>query len=64
MTEDLTPAVRERAYYLWEKAGGPCGREHEFWARASREIEGERVLMHKTSDGRPLPMTADTSAGK
>lgn len=33
--------VRERAYELWQAAGSPWGREHEFWAAASREIEGE-----------------------
>lgn len=38
-SEDRAPQVRELAYYLWEKAGRPCGREHEFWAEASREIE-------------------------
>jgi hypothetical protein len=64
MPQDLTPHVRERAYYLWEKAGGPYGREHEFWAQASHEIEGEKVLMHKTSDGRPALRKADEPAGK
>ncbi|WP_082490551.1 DUF2934 domain-containing protein [Aureimonas sp. Leaf454] len=37
---DTTPIVRERAYLLWEKAGRPLGREHEFWAQAAAEIEG------------------------
>ncbi|WP_082490944.1 DUF2934 domain-containing protein [Aureimonas sp. Leaf454] len=40
--EDTTPRVRERAYRLWEKAGRPYGREFEFWAEASREIEADR----------------------
>lgn len=39
---DLTPLVRERAYFLWEAAGRPYGREFEFWAEASREIELDR----------------------
>jgi hypothetical protein len=39
--EDTTPRVRERAYLLWEKAGRPYGREFEFWAEASREIEAD-----------------------
>ncbi|WP_062015044.1 DUF2934 domain-containing protein [Aureimonas sp. AU4] len=39
---DLTPIVRERAYFLWEEAGRPYGREFEFWARASGEIETDR----------------------
>jgi hypothetical protein len=37
---DNDAAVRDRAYILWELAGRPIGQEHEFWARASREIEG------------------------
>jgi hypothetical protein len=37
---DNDAAVRDRAYVLWELAGRPMGQEHEFWARASREIEG------------------------
>lgn len=40
--EDTTKLVRDRAYSLWEKAGRPMGREHEFWALASMEIEGEQ----------------------
>ena len=53
MTIDNTPKVRDRAYVLWELAGRPDGREHEFWAKASREIEGERELQHRTSSGSP-----------
>lgn len=53
MTIDNTPKVRDRAYYLWEEAGRPQGREHEFWARAAQEIEGESGLQHRTSDGNP-----------
>ncbi len=26
--------VRERAFYLWQEAGSPEGREEEFWHRA------------------------------
>lgn len=42
-TDDDAREVRDRAYYLWERAGRPCGREHEFWAQASREIRLERT---------------------
>lgn len=38
---DRDAEVRQRAYELWQRAGSPWGREHEFWAAASREIEGE-----------------------
>jgi hypothetical protein len=54
MTDDNTPRVRDRAYVLWELAGRPDGREHEFWAKASSEIEGELERRHKTSDGMPI----------
>ncbi|WAJ27264.1 DUF2934 domain-containing protein [Antarcticirhabdus aurantiaca] len=47
---DHDEAIRERAYLLWEKAGCPSGREHEFWAQASREIEGEAHAANSTED--------------
>lgn len=37
---DTDAEVRLLAYRLWEEAGRPCGREHEFWAAASKVIEG------------------------
>ncbi len=30
--------IRARAYELWELAGQPPGREHEFWYQAAKEI--------------------------
>ena len=39
---DNAEAIRDRAYFLWEQAGKPCGREHEFWAEATRQIEAEQ----------------------
>jgi len=38
---DRDEEVRDRAYFLWEQAGRPSGREHEFWAQAAQEIEGD-----------------------
>jgi precorrin-2 methylase len=29
--------IRERAYFLWERAGRPFGRAEEFWERARQE---------------------------
>src|SRR4051794_35333866 len=29
--------VRERAYYLWQQAGAPHGRDHDFWHQAHEE---------------------------
>lgn len=44
---DRDEAVRLRAYLLWERAGRPAGREHEFWAEASAEIEGDPREKHE-----------------
>ncbi len=49
---DNAEKVRERAYYLWEQAGRPCGREHEFWAQATREIEAEDGCEEKPNENR------------
>ena len=38
---DRDMEIRNLAYFLWEKAGRPSGREHEFWGQAAREIEGD-----------------------
>ena len=41
MSHDADHRIRERAYHLWEAAGRPHGREHEFWVEANRlEREG------------------------
>ena len=52
---DRDEEVRDRAYFLWEEAGRPSGLEHEFWAQASREIEGDVVVeMQKTMKNRSV----------
>src|SRR5664280_605319 len=40
--------VRERAYELWQQAGGPEGRSDEFWFAAEHELEDETAT---TVDG-------------
>ncbi|RIY00882.1 DUF2934 domain-containing protein [Aureimonas flava] len=42
MTSDRDQEIRNLAYFLWEKAGRPTGREHDFWAAAAREVEGKK----------------------
>lgn len=49
---DNDAAVRDRAYILWELAGRPMGREHEFWAQASREIEGTQPAAPEPVSGK------------
>ena len=36
--------IRDRAYQLWDKAGQPEGREHEFWYDAERELAEEEEV--------------------
>ena len=36
---DKTKYLSDRAYYLWEQAGRPEGREQEFWLQAEAEYE-------------------------
>ena len=31
--------IRTRAHQLWEQAGKPNGRAHEFWHRAEQELK-------------------------
>jgi hypothetical protein len=30
--------IRTRAWQLWDQAGRPQGRDHEFWLQAEKEI--------------------------
>ncbi|MEH2512168.1 hypothetical protein V1291_003522 [Nitrobacteraceae bacterium AZCC 1564] len=41
MEKPLQVQIRERAYQLWEAAGRPEDREHEFWYQAERELKGD-----------------------
>jgi len=54
---DNDAAVRDRAYILWELAGRPMGQEHEFWARASREIEGGEIVVNDNAASSPVRAT-------
>jgi hypothetical protein len=33
--------IQARAHQLWEAAGRPDGREHEFWFQAEQELKGD-----------------------
>lgn len=43
--------VERRAYYLWEQAGMPKGRDQEFYLEAERQLN-EKLIRHelKTPD--------------
>jgi hypothetical protein len=52
---DFDHAVRETAYFLWEQAGRPAGREQEFWfealQRSLRQRQADRDLQIAPRDG-------------
>jgi hypothetical protein len=38
MSEPADAQIRHRARQLWEQAGGPEGRDDEFWFQAEQEL--------------------------
>ncbi|CAH2600138.1 conserved protein of unknown function [Rhodovastum atsumiense] len=51
---DLEQRTRDLAYRLWEEAGRPDGRDHEFWYAARQQVEAEPVHNGHV----PTPVTA------
>lgn len=41
MIRDRLERIRERAYALWERAGGGHGADEAHWHQASREVDDE-----------------------
>jgi hypothetical protein len=39
MSDDREQRIRNRAYALWERAGGTHGKHDDHWAQATREID-------------------------
>jgi Protein of unknown function (DUF2934) len=62
--QDQQQAVRERAYFLWEREGCPEGRALDHWHQALTEELGtedeEKVLAGRTDAGIPEMLTKDT----
>ncbi|OZI62147.1 DUF2934 domain-containing protein [Bordetella genomosp. 11] len=50
--QGLEQSVRDRAYFLWERAGRPEGRADEFWHRALDEHLQERAYTLWVQAGR------------
>lgn len=42
--DDLHLQIRELAYKKWEEAGGPSGRDKEFWSEAEQELSSNNQL--------------------
>jgi Protein of unknown function (DUF2934) len=64
---DQEQAIRERAYFLWERDGCPEGRALDHWQRAITEERGiedeERVLAGRTDANIPAMLTKDVPGG-
>ena len=41
MSKPSDEQIQMRAHQLWEAAGRPDGREHEFWYQAEKEMSGD-----------------------
>lgn len=52
--QDFTAEVRATAYFLWEQAGQPAGREDDFWYKASISTSAP-APMRKSWMRSPLP---------
>jgi hypothetical protein len=55
--DELKRRVRERAYFLWERAGRPVGRADEFWQQAvdedARVAEEEQRIDEEAQESFP-----------
>lgn len=38
----MTDAISTRAYFLWESAGRPDGRDDDFWCQAESDLNGQQ----------------------
>lgn len=59
MIRDRLERIRERAYALWERAGGGHGEDEAHWHQASREIDDE-----DTKPVKPVKGASRKSASK
>ena len=62
-------AIRERAYLIWERNGGPAGEDLEHWLKAEKEIEYEHprswaeVVLEQGSDWPLCPRGCNRDGG-
>ena len=58
---DREQTIREAAYYKWDAAGRPEGRELDFWAEAEREQSSEPGVPKAASAQMPTSAPAQAS---
>lgn len=62
MIRDRLERIRERAYALWERAGGGHGEDETHWRQASSEIDEEDAGAPRRKGARRSPAKAAVSA--
>lgn len=55
--------VRETAYFLWEQAGRPWGREQEFWFISLERCLRERQADHLLRNSQPRTVRRNSADG-
>ncbi len=55
-------AIRDRAYYIWEREGCPQGRDQDHWAQAVRELQGEALAVEAAPAAAEPVAAVDPSA--
>ncbi len=69
-------AVRDRAYFIWEREGRPDGRAHDHWKRATTEaghhapgpdddtmLDEEKIIAGRIDVNMPALLTRDVPGG-
>jgi hypothetical protein len=65
MVKDRLEQIRERAYALWEQAGGGHGQDQAHWHQASVEIDAKRRRVKKGRAGdAQTPASAPTEGAQ
>jgi hypothetical protein len=44
MSDEREPAIRQRAYAIWEQEGRPDGKSLAHWLQAETEIRAEKIV--------------------
>jgi hypothetical protein len=72
LAQDDEHAIRERAYFIWQREGCPDGRAHAHWMSACAEdrerrneqrYEEEKVLAGRLDANMPALLTKDVHGG-
>jgi hypothetical protein len=61
---DKMKHISDRAYYLWEQAGRPEGREQDFWLQAEAEYSSVSTTTVAPKRTRATKKTATKAAKK